>query len=135
MLALLPRTLANIDTYGGVYIYMCEYYSMHSCYDNLSGGIGIVFISYYSLRRIYANGNRISSVPEDLCRLDRLEVVNLANNALASLPPAWLARWGAPQPPPLSCLGGGAVVLTGNPLCSSSSMREGSAGVVVMDVC
>jgi hypothetical protein len=96
---------------------------------------------YRRLRRIYANGNVIKAVPEELCRLERLEVLNLANNALASVPASWQVRWGPLLPPPLSCMGGErgtTVLLTGNPLCvaarSEGGRAEGGGGTGAMDL-
>ena len=47
-----------------------------------------------ALRCIYANGNAITVVPPDLCRLPRLAELNLANNQVTEVPTAWAATWG-----------------------------------------
>ena len=36
------------------------------------------------------NGNALSSLPEELCLLDNLKELNIANNNLASLPGQWV---------------------------------------------
>lgn len=75
----------------------------------------IVFIlPFDSLQFIYANGNQIANVPENLINLPNLQaftqekyivsdfyqfsfcgqVLHLANNQLTSIPPPWLTVWG-----------------------------------------
>ena len=83
-----------------------------------------------ALKSVYANGNQITSIddglPIELCSLPDLQVLNLANNKLDSIPLEWEQTWGVLDV--LSgMLKGGAndktctqILLTGNPYASKT---------------
>ena len=48
----------------------------------------------YSLKHAYANCNLIKSISEDLLLPTSLQVLNLSNNQLTSLPSLWLQLYG-----------------------------------------
>ena len=81
----LPECLSNMTRYASPLplLYYIMPIHIHDC---------VHFTN--SLKHVYANCNLIKSIPEDLLLPSSLQVLNLSNNQLTSLPSLWLQLYG-----------------------------------------
>ena len=67
-----------------------------------------------SLKKLYANSNAITEVPEGLCLLTNLIELNLANNEIKALPQLWHSEYGPFDYGLVSTKDGKKITLIGN---------------------